>query len=372
MKILQVLPSLESGGVEKGTLEIASAAVAAGHQSYVLSAGGRLVEQLQRQGSQHVKWNIGKKSLLTLFEVKKIRNWLQTEHFDIVHVRSRMPAWVIWLAWKKMDPATRPRLISTVHGMHSVNRYSAIMTCGERVIAVSKSIQQYILDNYPNCSPDKISLIYRGIDATQFPMNYRPEADWLDNWYAQYPETRNRLIITLPGRLTRLKGHLTFLDLLATLHQQEVKVTALIVGDEDPKRRQYAQEVYQRTEKLGLSKNVIFTGHRTDMRDIFAISTLVMSLSSKPESFGRTVLEALSIGTPVIGYDHGGVSEILAELFPEGAVNLNDKTQLVNKTKEILRGNHTEITENHLFQLSKMKSQTLELYHSVMQSERLA
>ena len=370
MKILQVLPGLESGGVEKGTLEIASAAVAAGHQSHVLSAGGRLVTQLQREGSHHKQWDIGKKSLLNLFEVKKIRKWFESERFDIVHVRSRMPAWVIWLAWKKMDPATRPRLISTVHGMHSVSRYSAIMTCGEQVIAVSKSIQQYIFNNYPACSTNKIKLIYRGIDALQFPMGYQPDSAWLNDWYAQYPQTRNKLVISLPGRLTRLKGHLAFLNLVAELRAQGFDVIALIVGDEDPKRIQYAKEIHQKTEELGLSDRVIFTGHRTDMRDIYAISTLVLSLSSKPESFGRTVLEALSIGTPVIGYNHGGVSEILGALFPEGAVNLDDMDQLIEKTAQILKGNHAEITPNETFLLSNMQNQTLALYQNIIKNER--
>ncbi|MDF1644352.1 MAG: glycosyltransferase family 4 protein [Pseudomonadales bacterium] len=372
MKILQVLPGLDSGGVEKGTLEIASAAVAAGHQSHVLSAGGRLVEQLQREGSHHIQWDIGKKSLQNLLEVKKIRKWLESEQFDIVHVRSRMPAWVIWLAWKKMDPATRPRLVSTVHGMHSVSRYSAIMTCGEQVIAVSKSIRQYIFDNYPACSVDKIKLIYRGIDGQQFPMGYQPNSDWLNDWYTQYPLTRNKLIICLPGRLTRLKGHLVFLNLLAELRTHNFDIIALIVGDEDPKRIQYARQVHQKTVELGLSDRVIFTGHRADMRDIYAISTLVLSLSSKPESFGRTVLEALSIGTPVIGYNHGGVSEILGALFPEGALNLDDMDQLVEKTAQILKGHHAEIIPNDKFLLSNMQDQTLALYKKVIQSERTA
>ena len=367
MKIVQVLPGLESGGVEKGTLEIAAAAVAAGHQSYVMSAGGRLVESLQQQGSVHVEWDIGRKSLLNLLEVRKVRRWLQSEKFDIVHVRSRMPAWVIWLAWKKMDPATRPRLISTVHGMHSVSRYSEIMTCGEQVIAVSKSIEHYILEQYPRCSPEKIQLIYRGIDPQLFPRGYQPDSEWLDHWYSEYPQTKNRIIITLPGRITRLKGHLTFLELLAKLRDEGTDVVGLIVGDEDPKRIQYAQEIHSKVDQLNLSDQVAFTGHRTDMREIYAISKLVLSLSSKPESFGRTVLEALSIGTPVIGHNHGGVKEVLGELFPEGAVPLNEFKPLLEKTNKILDNEHQAVKENTSFLLSSMKRQTLDLYQKAIE-----
>ncbi|MBL4583110.1 MAG: glycosyltransferase family 4 protein [Pseudomonadales bacterium] len=367
MKILQVLPGLESGGVEKGTLEIASAAVSAGYQSFVLSAGGRMVQPLEQQGSTHICWDIGKKSLLTLFEVRKIRKWLQAEKFDVVHVRSRMPAWIIWMAWNKMDPQTRPKLISTVHGMHSVSKYSAIMTCGEQVIAVSESIEQYILDNYPNCSADKINLIYRGIEAEKFPAEYQASATWINGWYAQFPQTKNKLVLTLPGRLTRLKGHLAFLEMFAELQQQNTEVIALIVGDEDPKRVQYAKELRERVEHLALSEQVIFTGHRSDMREIYSISNIVFSLSSKPESFGRTVLEALSMGTPVVGYDHGGVSEILRMLFPEGAVAVNNKNKLLEITARILKKEHDKIIPNDSFLLSNMQTQTLALYRKVTQ-----
>ena len=362
LKILQVLPSLESGGVEKGTLEISSAIIHAGHQSYVMSAGGRLVSELEQSGTTHIEWNIGKKSLLNLFQVKKIRRWLQREQFDIVHVRSRMPAWVIWLAWNKMDPTTRPRLVSTVHGMHSVSKYSAIVTCGERVIAVSNSIQQYVLTNYPSCSPDKVKLIYRGVDASLFPFGYTPEEIWIDRWREQYPQTSNKLIVTLPGRLTRLKGHLVFLELIEKLRNNGLEVIGLIVGSEDPKRKQYAQEIHQKTEQLGLQNHIIFTGHRSDMREIYANSNLVLSLSNKPESFGRTVLEALSIGTPVIGYNHGGVAEILDALFPDGAIDMNNTQQLFERTRRILNQQHDPIIQNKKFLLSNMKSETLELY----------
>ena len=137
MKVLQILPALESGGVERGTLEIAQALVQDGHESWVLSAGGRLVEQLERQGSRHVEWDLGRKSLLSLFQIRKLRHWLALEKFDIVHVRSRMPAWITFFAWKKMPFNARPHLVSSVHGLHSVSRYSEIMCCGERVIVVS-------------------------------------------------------------------------------------------------------------------------------------------------------------------------------------------------------------------------------------------
>lgn len=368
MNILQVLPALDSGGVERGTLEIAAAAISAGHRSTVLSAGGRLVGELENAGSRHITWDIGRKSLRTPLQAKKIRKWLESQHFDIVHVRSRMPAWVIWLAWRKMNPATRPKLVSTVHGLHSVNRYSEIMTCGERVIAVSESIRSYIETEYPRCNPEKVRLIYRGIDPQSFPRGYQPSQAWLTSWHEQFPQTKDRQIITLPGRLTRLKGHLEFFELIDRLRLHHPNIIGLIVGGEDPKRQQYAQELHQSVEDRKLGEHIVFTGHRSDVRDIYAISDAVLSLSSKPESFGRTVLEALSLGRPVVAYDHGGVSEILQQLFPQGAVPLGDIDKLTDQVSGILNNPNPEVRPNDVFLLQHMQQQTLNLYQELLSS----
>ncbi|MCB1133064.1 MAG: glycosyltransferase, partial [Verrucomicrobiae bacterium] len=133
MKVVQILPELNAGGVERGTLELAAFLVREGHESVVVSNGGRLVDALEKAGSRHVAMPVHRKNPLTLLQVSSMRRFLAEEKPDIVHVRSRVPAWVAWLAWRGMDPATRPRLVSTVHGFYSVNRYSAVMTRGERV-----------------------------------------------------------------------------------------------------------------------------------------------------------------------------------------------------------------------------------------------
>lgn len=361
MKVVQVLPSLDSGGVEKGTLEIARALVDAGHQSLVVSAGGRLVEQLECEGSQHIVWQLGKKSPLTLCKVPAFRRWLRQQAPDILHVRSRMPAWVAWLAWRKLSPRQRPRLVSTIHGLHSVSRYSEIMGCGERVIAVSQTARQYLLDNYPRIDPGKISVIYRGVDPAEFPAGYQPQASWLAAWRERYPQLQNRFVICLPGRLTRLKGHRHLFDLLARLDNRNV--VGLVVGGEDPKRKAYAEELYRDVQQRGL--DVIFTGHRADIREIFAVSDVVLSLTTQPESFGRTALEALSVGTPVVGFEHGGVGEILTELYPSGKVAYGDSQALTKKVQALMQGDSEPIKTNRTFLLENMCAETLSLYREL-------
>lgn len=370
MKVLQVLPALDSGGVERGTLELAKALVAAGHESCVLSGGGRQVSRLERAGSRHVTWALGKKSPLTLRHVRPLRRWLAEQAFDILHLRSRMPGWVCWLAWRGMDPATRPRLVTTVHGLHSVSRYSEIVTCGERVIVVSEAVRDYVLQNYPRCSAEKLTLIYRGIDPREFPRGHVPHEEWLRRWYQEFPQLLDRRVITLAGRLTRLKGHRDFFSILRQLRQAGADVHGLVVGGEDPKRRAYAEGLYHEVEESDLATHVTFAGHRTDLRDIYAVSDAVVSLSNQPESFGRTVLEPLAEGIPVVGYAHGGVAEILEALFPCGAVAVGDTAAAASRLQEALAGHCPAPRENTRFLLSKMCDDTLALYEQLLSSPR--
>ena len=363
MKVVQVLPALELGGVERGTLEIARGLVAAGHESVVVSAGGRLVAQLEREGSRHVQWDLGRKSLLTLLQAAKFRRWLATEKPDIVHVRSRMPAWVVWLAWRKMDPATRPRFITTLHGMHSVNRYSAIMGKGEKVIAVSETAQQYLLENYPEVDPAKVTVIHRGIDPEEFPFGYQPSDEWKQRFLTDCPPAQGKHLICFPGRITRWKGHLDLVKVVARLSQQRQDFHVLIVGS-DPKDR-FIHEVKAAITNAGLDEYFSFLGTRSDMKDLYAISDVMLSLTSTTaESFGRTVVECLSIGTPVVGYAYGAVAETLGVMYPEGKVETHDYAQVASKVHDCFE-RRTPCLTNCCFTLDIMISSTLKIYNTL-------
>ena len=363
LRVAQILPALESGGVERGTLEVADALVAQGHRSYVISTGGRLVEQLQRSGSTHVNLPVKNKSPLTLLTIPKLRRWLAENPVDIVHARSRVPAWIAWFALRGMSAHNRPHFITTCHGRHSVNRYSAIMARGEKVIAVSQFIKDYLISNYA-VPEERIALILRGVSSAEFPYKYQPTEEWIGAWRNTYPQLQDAPVLTLAGRLTRLKGHEAFIRLIASLNKAGSKTYGLIVGGEDPKRLAYAREIRELAAKLA-GDRVVFTGIRSDIRDIYAASDIVYSLSSKPESFGRTVLEAIKLGRPVIGYDHGGVSEILRDTFPQGLVRAFDNDALEQQTRLILQQRPT-IAPTAAFDIRTTLDKTLSLYRSLL------
>ncbi|MBT8438861.1 MAG: glycosyltransferase, partial [Gammaproteobacteria bacterium] len=243
LTVLQVLPALESGGVEKGTLEVAAALVGKGHRSMVMSAGGRMVERLLDVGSEHYQWPIGKKSLSTLWLIRKLRKFFIEQQIDIVHVRSRLPAWIVYLAWKRMDPTSRPRFMTTVHGFNSVSWYSEIMLRGEKVIAVSNSVKQYVMDHYPQTEAGRITVIHRGIDREQYPYGFQPHESWVSDWYQQFPSLVERKVVTLPGRITRLKGHEDFVRIIKILVTKGFPVSGIIAGGAEEKKREYFQEL---------------------------------------------------------------------------------------------------------------------------------
>ena len=383
MKVVQVLPALQGGGVERGTLEIASALVAAGHESLVLSAGGRMVAELERgveeksedggesRESRHVRWALGRKHPAVALEVRRLRRWLAAERPDILHVRSRVPAWLCWLAWRKMPEGARPRFVTTLHGLHSVSPFSAIMARGERVVVVSETARRYLLDNYvgpgipalrrAGLTADRVQRIYRGIDPSRYHRGYRPPSGWLANWQRDFPMLRRRRVVLLPGRLTRLKGHEDFPIIMERVRELHPDAIGVVVGGEEVRSRAYAASI------RAAAPGIVFTGHRADLREIMAVASAVVSLSNRPESFGRVVLEALSLGVPVVGYDHGGVGEVLEQVFPEGRTPAGRPDEAAHRIAGVLddeAGARSRIRE-HEFTLQRMCGETLALYEEL-------
>lgn len=337
LTVVQLLPALDTGGVERSTIEIAAALVGAGHRAVVVSAGGRLVPQLRELGAEHVELDIGRKSLLTLRRVPMLRRLLRDSGADIVHARSRLPAWIGWRALQGMPSGHRPHFVTTVHGLNSPSRYSAIMTRGERVICVSNTVRDYVRRHYPATDPRRLRVIARGIDPAAFPRAAPRDPGARAQLAAQIPQLGgDGPLLLLPGRGTRLKGHADALALLQTLREGGLDARLWMPGARDPDRAAYVAELEREALRRGVSGMVAITAPSAEMAQAYAASDLVLQLSRKPEAFGRTVIEALSVGRPVLGWDHGGVGELLRELQPQGAVAAFDATALADRARHLL------------------------------------
>lgn len=365
LRIVQVLPALNEGGVERGTVEFARELVKRGHESIVISSGGRQVERLQREGSRAIEMPVHRKSLLSLRQVRPMRKLLTELQPDIVHVRSRVPAWIVWLAWRKLPPHLRPGLVSTFHGMYSVNAYSAIMTRGERLIAISDCVRDYILSHY-DVDPARITRIYRGLDPGAFHRAACTDA-WKAELFRQYPSLQGKRLILMPGRLSRWKGQEAFLAMMAELIRQRPDCHGLVVGDAEPTKQHYLQELLDLRSRLGLESAVTFLGHRADIPAFYALADITCHLSNKAEPFGRTVPEALASGCKVVAFDRGGASESLNAAFPQGLVKADDIHAFAHRVAELL----DQPADLHLppaFYLEHQVEATLAVYRELLAS----
>ncbi|GAB6196908.1 glycosyltransferase [Lysobacter xanthus] len=366
LTVVQLLPALESGGVERSTLEIAQALVEGGHRAVVVSRGGRLVPRLEALGATHVALDIGRKSPLVVRHVPALRRVILDCGADVVHARSRMPAWLGVMALRGIDAPRRPRFVTTVHGLNSPSRYSAVMTRGERVICVSRTVRDYVLRHYPATDPSKLRVIPRGVEAAAFPRRPMPDREARDWAAAQHPALAGDApLLLLPGRGTRLKGHGDGLALLARLRADGSDARLWLPGAREAGREAYIAELEGDAARLGVADAIAFTPPTDAIARAYAASDLVLQLSRKPESFGRTVIEALSVGRPVLGWAHGGVGELLEEFEPRGGVPPFDLDALHIAARDLLA--RPPVPPASIpYTLQALQESTLAVYHELV------
>jgi glycosyltransferase involved in cell wall biosynthesis len=369
MKVLQILPALDSGGVERGTVDFAKHLVTHGHESVVISSGGRLVEQLEAEGTRHIQYPVHQKSLKSLFRVRGLRDLIVELKPDIIHVRSRIPAWMTRLALRKLSAAQRPALVSTFHGLYSVSPYSAIMGYGDQIIAISACVKEYILKNYPKVNPAKITLVHRGVDVSQFNAQHTANPDWQRQLYREHPQLQEKPLILMPGRLSRWKGQPEFIDTIAELQRRGTNCHGLILGSPTPGKDHYLQELKEQVAQLGLQEQITFLAHSDQIANIYALSSVVCNLSQHAEPFGRTVIEALAMGVPVVSYDYGGPAESLRTCYPQGLVPINDISALCNAIESALHEKQ-DIQFPLQFTLQHQAEATLRVYEKAIQGRQ--
>ncbi len=371
--VLQVLPALgSSGGVERGTVEIAEAIVEAGGRAIVASAGGGRVHELARVNAEHVTLPMDSKNPLVMYNnIQRLAELVTRENIDLIHARSRAPAWSAWLAAKRTERA----FVTTFHGTYNVGnflkrRYNSIMTRGDKVIAISAFIAGHMRRIY-GVPANRIKIIPRGVDLYRFdPAQVSAERviQLANDWRL----ADGMPVIMLPGRLTRWKGQSVFIEAVAQLQRRDLR--CLIVGG-DQGRSEYRAELEALVEQHDLGEVVRIVDHCDDMPAAYMLSDVVISASTDPEAFGRVIVEAQALGRPVIATDHGGATETVIEDKTGWLVPPGEAEPLSKALAHVLamdEAGRTALSEAAIanvrehFSKQSMCEKTLEVYNEVL------
>lgn len=321
--ILQVLPELRTGGVERGTIEITRALTEAGWRAVVVSAGGELVGRIRHVGGEHITLPVNSKNPFTVMaNTGRLVSLIQEHGVDVVHARSRAPAWSAYRAAQE----TKRHFVTTFHGVYGLQsnakkRYNSVMTKGERVIAVSHFIADHILTHY-DVDPSRLTVIHRGVDLDLFsPDKAMPQrmAELIKAW--NLPDD-GLPVILVPGRITRWKGQDVCLKALAKLAHRNFH--CILLGPEEG-HEAYGKELRKLIKVLNLEGNVRLVGSTPFMAEAYKLASIVVAPSVQPEAFGRVPAEAQAMGKPVIASRHGGACETVIDhetglLVPPGDV----------------------------------------------------
>jgi len=373
--VLQVLPSLVTGGVERGTIEIAQAIAEAGAVSLVASAGGPMVHLLQRAGGRHISLPLLSRDPVTIWRnAVRLEALIRAEKISLVHARSRAPAWAAWLACKR----TGTHFVTTYHGVYGEDlpfkrRYNAVMARGEIVITASHYVADVVRRQH-KVDPTRIRVIPRGVD----PVVFDPDAISSDRIARMAQSMRvpdGMLTVVMPGRLSAWKGQSVLLRAIARLSRQDV--CCVLVGS-DQGRTKYTRELEKLGEALGIGDRVRIIGQVEDVPAALMLSDVVVHASTQAEAFGRVVIEALAMGRPVIASDLGGPSETVEHEVTGWLVKPGDVESLASALEDALSldtearmalGVRARASVLNGFTLQAMREATLDVYETVLNGQ---
>lgn len=373
--VLQVLPSMNAGGVERGTVEMAQAVVAAGGTALVASAGGRLVPVLERAGARHIALPLMTKDPVNiLINAGRLRRVIGREHVQLVHARSRAPAWSAWRAARRADVP----FVTTWHGAYSENLplkrlYNSVMARGDRVIAISHYVEHMIRERH-GIDPRRLRVIHRGVD----PVAFDPGAvsgERVHRLATEWRLPQEAAVVMLPARLTAWKGGVVLLEALAGLPRaaREALVCVFVGGEKAGGR--FGRRLVAAAERLGLGGRLRLAGDCADMPAALMLADVVVCPSLVPEPFGRAVIEAQAMARPVIAADHGGAVETVVDGETGWRVAPGDRAALAEVILHALRmstaarvalGEQARQSVLRDFTVAAMQQATLGVYREVL------
>ncbi|MDO8525813.1 MAG: lipopolysaccharide heptosyltransferase II [Candidatus Omnitrophota bacterium] len=361
MNILQILPSLDVGGVETGTIDLAKYLVLRGHKAITVSGGGRLVRELDSIGARHYNLPVGKKSLFSIIlMIKELRDIIRKEDIDIVHARSRVPAAIAYFACK----LSAKTFITTAHGYYKKHLMSEAMGWGKYVIVASNIMAKHMVHHF-GVPYDRIRLIPRGVDLERF--RFREPRERQSPWF----------VVGMVSRITPLKGHADFIKAIAILSRQIPNLKAVIAG-EAPKEK-YKEDLELLIRRLGLVNTIEFLPATNDVPNIMRGLDVLVSATITPEAFGRVIIEAHASGVPVVATQVGGIVDIIEDRktgllsAPQNPKDMAEKILELYKNKEMRTALAAESKKRveAYFNLGKMMERTLAVYGEALERSNI-
>lgn len=361
MNILQILPGLDIGGVETGTVDLARYLVSHGHRAVVVSGGGRLVKELEAVGARHYTLPVGRKSPVTMAAmVGEVRDIIRKEEIDIVHARSRVPGMIAYVACM----ITGRVFITTAHGYYRKGVLSRCMAWGRYVIVASHSVAKHMAKDF-YVPHERIRLIPRGVDLARF--TFRGPAS----------RASTDFTIGMVSRITPLKGHADLIKAVAIVARDIPALKVVIVGSA-PKDK-YREDLEMLVRGLGLARVVTFAGAKEDVPGALKTMDLIVSATTAPEAFGRSIIEAQAAGVPVVATKVGGVVDIIEDgvtgllCLAQNPKDMADKIMRLYRDRDLCKRIAVAARQRveELYTATMMMERTLAVYREALERQRI-
>lgn len=364
MRVIQFVPNLNEGGVERGVLDLNREFVKKGIDNIVISNGGRLVNNILENNGKHIKFDVASKNIFTIIpRVLKLRKILKELKPDILHVRSRVPAWLVYFANKDLDI----KVVSTVHGFNSINSYSKIMIKADKIICGSQFMIEHIKKHY-QADEKKIYLISRGMDEEYF-NNKNLDKKFIDNIINKY-KLKDSIILSQIARITHWKDQETTIRAINLLKENYPNLKLLLVGSYSQDRESYYNTLVNLISENKLEDHIIFVGFSEKIKEILSITNINISSSNKPETFGRANVEGMFLGVPLVATNIGATSDYIIEGKTGFFFNPKDENDLSNKIKNAInqkfdKDSIIDFAKDN-FTLNTMVEKNLHIYNEVL------
>ncbi|WP_323843034.1 glycosyltransferase family 4 protein [Moraxella sp. Pampa] len=380
MKVMHLSSSLKHDEAERGIYAITHAFMRAGHESIVIGAAdedSELVTRLLRDGTVYYKLPMPKKSWWALKNVFKLRKIIQEQRPHIIHVHSRTPAWVLHWALRPIPKKMRPKIVASIYGFYPMNSYSHALFYSDVIITASKSIDKYLKAKIAQKQeelniqelPFSIICIKRGVDIRTYPYRHNSSIYWLHNVFSEYPELEHKKWLFFPTPIGAEYGQEWLIDILGNLQEKFPDIQVIIAEDLELTHTSQDiahEEFTQRIHTLGLNNKVTFIGRRPpDMKEWLSSANIVLALANHPESIGMTALQAIHLGTPVVGWAKGAFADILTATYPQGLVKEESAIALCRAVKSHLQ-NRLRPAMTHEYTIEQTTAETLAVYQLLM------